>query len=678
MAVSHGDSTCSSTCSNLQTEFSLLEEEFFGNRLEEIEAITNDDSGEGTEGDGEALNFPQAEPREIDVKEVEDVKNFIHSTCGCSKKNGAPCSGFFDQDEYEEARMSMAELEKDQLDLVILSQINAHHFSGQLAGHGRKSVRVKEYTNFHYKSHSICLMTFLFLHGIGKKRFRNLMKHYQLNGLTVRTHANVHKLPWNASTIEDKERAVTFIKNFAEANSLPLPGRMPKFHDYNIMLLPTDASKTSVHRAYIKSSKELEQKSGTPVRIFGYREFCRLWSEVVPFIRSMPPADDLCFTCQSNSMLIMKSANLSEDEKTEKLLLAQQHLEVAKKQRHYYRDKVAASKSAMEQLKSSKSVTLSYSFDHAQQIHYPSRPQNPGTLYFKAPRKCGIFGVCDEGNSTQLNFLIDEAQACGKGANSIVSMVHYYLQYYSHGEESICLQADNCVGQNKNNTMAFYLAWRVATGLSKSCELSFMIPGHTKFSPDRFFGLIKRKYRHTDVSSLAEISKLVEESTKGGQNRALIIGSEPLSQRFHYYDWSEYLCKYYKAIPQITSYHHFCFSQEYPGKVALREFADTKETKVIILRKDVTIDPTALPSILPPSGLSEERKQYLYNEIRVFCAEKYRDITCPEPTRKHPLNKPDSTGPLTKKYKRLCSHCRNPGHTKTRKGQIICPELLKN
>ena len=76
-------------------------------------------------------------------------------------------------------------------------------------------------------------------------------------------HANVRKLPWNASTIEDKERTVTFIKIFAEANSLPLPGRMPKFHDCNIMLHPTDASKTSVHRAYIKSSKELEQKSGT-------------------------------------------------------------------------------------------------------------------------------------------------------------------------------------------------------------------------------------------------------------------------------------------------------------------------------------------------------------------------------------------------------------------------------
>ena len=37
------------------------------------------------------------------------------------------------------------------------------------------------------------------------------MKHYQLNGVTVRTHGNFRKLPWNASTLADKERAVTLI-----------------------------------------------------------------------------------------------------------------------------------------------------------------------------------------------------------------------------------------------------------------------------------------------------------------------------------------------------------------------------------------------------------------------------------------------------------------------------------
>ena len=147
-----------------------------------------------------------------DVEELQAIQRFVDFTCGCSKKQGPPCSGYFDQKEYEDARMSMAELENDQLDLVILSQINAHHFSDRLAEHRtetEKSLRVKEYTNFLYKSHSIYLKTFLFLHGIGKKRFRNLMKHYQLNGVTVQTHGNFRNLPWNASTLADKERAVT-------------------------------------------------------------------------------------------------------------------------------------------------------------------------------------------------------------------------------------------------------------------------------------------------------------------------------------------------------------------------------------------------------------------------------------------------------------------------------------
>ena len=154
---------------------------------------------------------------------------------------------------------------------------------------------------------------------------------------------------------------------------------------------------------------------------------------------------------------------------------------------------------------------MTYSFDHAQQVHYPSNPQQPGPIYLKAHRKCGILGVCAEGNNSQVNNLIDEAQSCEKGANSIVSMVNNYLENFTHGEANILLHADNCVGQNKNNIMIGYLTWRVSTGLNESCELSFMIPGHTKFSPDRFFGMIKRKYRHTKVDSLAQIAEVVKQ-----------------------------------------------------------------------------------------------------------------------------------------------------------------------
>ena len=189
------------------------------------------------------------------------------------------------------------------------------------------------------------------------------------------------------------------IKNFAEIHGLPLPGWMPKFHDYNIMLLPTDASKASVYREYVTASKVLEESLKQPVRCYRYRGFCRLWAQVVPYIRVMPPASDLCPICQDSATLTLQSANLSED-KTKLHVEAQDHLKSAKLQRAYYNESVKSSKSSMEKVQlGEQSITevlsLSYSFDHAQQIHvhYPSNPLQPGPLYFKTPRKCGVFGV---------------------------------------------------------------------------------------------------------------------------------------------------------------------------------------------------------------------------------------------------------------------------------------------
>ena len=59
--------------------------------------------------------------------------------------------------------------------------------------------------------------------------FRNLLKHYKLNGVCLRMHGNRKRKPWNAASLSDKERAVKFITNYAEVHALPLPGRMPHF-----------------------------------------------------------------------------------------------------------------------------------------------------------------------------------------------------------------------------------------------------------------------------------------------------------------------------------------------------------------------------------------------------------------------------------------------------------------
>ncbi len=64
----------------------------------------------------------------------------------------------------------------------------------------------------------------------------------------------------------------------------------------------------------------------------------------------------------------------------------------------------------------------------------------------------------------QVNYLIDENDFTGKGANSVVSMVHHYLEYKLAPCQHLLIHADNAVGQNKNNAVLGYFAWRVLTG----------------------------------------------------------------------------------------------------------------------------------------------------------------------------------------------------------------------
>jgi len=42
-------------------------------------------------------------------------------------------------------------------------------------------------------------------------------------------------------------------------------------------------------------------------------------------------------------------------------------------------------------------AVLHYSWDYAQQVHYPHHSQQTGPIFFRTPRKCSVFGVCSEG-----------------------------------------------------------------------------------------------------------------------------------------------------------------------------------------------------------------------------------------------------------------------------------------
>ena len=77
-----------------------------------------------------------------------------------------------------------------------------------------------------------------------------------------------------------------------------------------------------------------------------------------------------------------------------------------------------------------------------------------------------------EPKNEQVNYLIYEDDYVGKGGNSTISMLHHYLEHHGVRERDTHLQADNCVAQNKSNSVIQYLRslvgcnWKMQTSKS--------------------------------------------------------------------------------------------------------------------------------------------------------------------------------------------------------------------
>ena len=213
-------------------------------------------------------------------------------------------------------------------------------------------------------------------------------------------------------------------------------------------------------------------------------------------------------------------------------------------------------------------------------------------------------------------------------------MLHHFFATHNLGEANLHLHADNCSGQNKNRYVMQYLAWRVMSGLNKCITLSFLIVGHTKFSPDWCFGLFKQAYRRTKIGCLDDIVQVVEKSAV--VSHAQLVGSQDGKVIVPTYDWADFFDSPFRqrALKGIKALHHLTFTETKPGYVLVKDRVDSPERELKLVEDDKwKPQPTDVPSIIPPPGLSLERRQYLFEKIREFCPEECQDLVCPDPAQ---------------------------------------------
>ena len=143
----------------------------------------------------------------------------------------------------------------------------------------------------------------------------------------------------------------------------------------------------------------------------------------------------------------------------------------------------------------------------------------------------------------------------------------------------------------------FYLMWRVLAGLHKEITISFLLVGHTKFSPDWCFGLFKR----TKCGSIEDIAKVVDHSAVC--NTPQLIGESDGTVEVPTYDWASFFDEpmIQTSLKGITKMHHFRFTTSDPGLVYVRDFSDDSERKINLLRnKSWRPSPNSLPKRVLP------------------------------------------------------------------------------
>ena len=108
------------------------------------------------------------ERRAIDEEEETNIMEFVQRGCGCTMGRKGPCSALFTREHYQTMRADAAALTWSELNMVVMGEVMALTTMGS---HNQTTI-------FQHRGHRVCRKTFLFLHGMGKRKFELIKSHF--------------------------------------------------------------------------------------------------------------------------------------------------------------------------------------------------------------------------------------------------------------------------------------------------------------------------------------------------------------------------------------------------------------------------------------------------------------------------------------------------------------------
>ena len=246
--------------------------------------------------------------------------------CGCSQN----CLQKFENRDIEVNILNMKEMDRHESDLIILAHLDSCRHQYTLA-HKPGEKRRRDRFGYSFQGVDVCVGAFKHIYDVGEKRLRNLRKHLDQHGVSVRTHGNAGRRPHNSLFYTDVERVVEFIHHHAEIFGIPHPAPLHGRDGLPPVFLPASQTYKHIHSEYVAVCKHENWKA------VGETSFRDIWHRCLPQIKFMTACMDVCSTCEALRRKILNA--VGEAKKLEACQHLADHISEAQRERDLYKQR---------------------------------------------------------------------------------------------------------------------------------------------------------------------------------------------------------------------------------------------------------------------------------------------------------------------------------------------------
>jgi hypothetical protein len=162
-------------------------------------------------------------PEEFDEKLIkQDVEAFqrkLETTSCCSKK--CLINNIVNHEISIKKFKLFQKLNKNQQNMFLLGMLNANVRTNKTRKNEDKLCLTNEY---YFEGIKICMIAFLTIYGIGKRKWEAVRKHYADHDISPIVHGLTGRKSNNAMPFETILYILTFISNYTNIHGLPSPG----------------------------------------------------------------------------------------------------------------------------------------------------------------------------------------------------------------------------------------------------------------------------------------------------------------------------------------------------------------------------------------------------------------------------------------------------------------------